>query len=95
MTEFITRFTPQQMWFIDGMTNQFSGYFDGEIENLSREHLFHIISYCMDRFSELQLTSEINHRWETETDRDGIFQDLYDNFFDDDRDFFNNLSQHP
>lgn len=95
MTEFITRFTPQQMWFIDGMTNQFSGYYDDDVRILSREQLFHIISYCMDKFSELQFTTEMNYRWKTHTNRNGIFQDLYDNLFDEDRDFFVNLSQHP
>ena len=93
MTEFITRFTPQQKWFIDGMTNQFSGYFDGEIESLSKEQLLHIIAYCMDSFSDYNLISEINNRWENEPDRDGIFQDLYDNLFDEDRDFFDDLSR--
>lgn len=95
MTEFITRFTAQQKWFIDGMTNQFSGFIDGEPQNLTKEHLFHIISYCMERFCESELLIEINKRWSETPYEPEIFNDLYDELFEQDEDFFVSLSEHP
>jgi hypothetical protein len=99
MTEFITRLTDAEKWFIDGMTNQFTGYistldYDAEPSDISTDNLFHIINFCLTRFTDVHgLQLNIQSRWETEGPQsDGIYQDYYDNFFDEYEDFFEGLA---
>jgi hypothetical protein len=98
MTEFITRLTESEKWFIDGMTNQFTGYLstddhDGEPSDITTDNLFHIINFCLTRFTDVKgFQLDINRRWILNEDKDAIFQDYYDNFFNEYEDFFQELA---
>ena len=98
MTEFITRLTEAEKWFIDGMTNQFTGYlstgeYDAEPSDITTDNLFHIINFCLTRFTDVKgFQLDINRRWILNEDKDAIFQDYYDNFFNEYEDFFQELA---
>jgi hypothetical protein len=99
MTEFITRLTEAEKWFIDGMTNQFTGYlstdeYDAEPSDITTDNLFHIINFCLTRFTDVKgFQLDINRKWILNEDKDAIFQDYYDNFFNEYEDFFQSLSE--
>jgi hypothetical protein len=98
MTEFITRLTEAEKWFIDGMTNQFTGYlftdeYDAEPSDITTDNLFHIINFCLTRFTDVKgFQLDINRQWILNEDKDGIFQNYYDNFFNEYEDFFEILA---
>jgi hypothetical protein len=95
MTEFITRLTDDEKWFIDGMTEQFCGLISpyAEQSDITTENLFHIINFCLTRFKDTKgLQFEMLQRWKIEGEySDGIFQDFYDKFFEEHQDFFQGL----
>jgi hypothetical protein len=99
MTEFITRFSEADKWFIDGMTNQFLGLIsdddkDAEWSDVSTTSLFHMISLYMELRSQLRIKSWILQRWTQDPRGDGIFQDIYDEIFEDYNDFFVELAKY-
>lgn len=99
MTELLKRFPDYDRYFIDGLTNQMCGYysndeFDCEPENIPFQTLVTIMRFYVQlREQNILLGLEIKMRWDTNTDKDGIFQDLYDDIFDKNKEFFFELSQ--
>jgi hypothetical protein len=96
MTELSKRFNDYDNWFIDGMTNQFLGHisfeeWDAELSDISTENLFKIISL----YSELRgrYITEISQRWLEDPKGDGIYQDFYDEIFDEYQEFFEQLAE--
>jgi hypothetical protein len=99
MTEILKRFNDEDKWFIDGLTNQMCGYysdenFDCEPENIPFQTLIKImelyVQICEDN---IFFRLDVENRWEYVKDKDGIFQDLYDDIFEEYNDFFIELSQ--
>ena len=86
MEQLINKLTDAQKHFIDGMTNQF-----GDEQELSLNQLFDIMDFCIQRFKEPVLRYILEQRWETITDRDGIFQDIYDTYYDAYSEYFENI----
>jgi hypothetical protein len=98
MTEFIARLTEAEKWFIDGMTNQFTGYLstdehDAEPSDITTDNLFQIINFCLTKFTRVKgLQLKINRRWILNEDKDGIYQDIYDQLYNSNRSFFEILA---
>lgn len=99
MTEILKRFNDYDKWFIDGLTNQMCGYyseenFDCQPKDIPFQTLIKIMDFyvrtCEDN---IFFRLVIETRWNDCEDKDGIFQDLYDDIFEEYDDFFFELSQ--
>jgi hypothetical protein len=99
MTELLKRFSDCDKYFIDGLTNQMCGYysnseFDCESESLPISTLISIIGlYVQLCEQDPFFHNTIETRWHYMTNKDGIFQDFYDEIFDENEEFFSELSQ--
>jgi hypothetical protein len=99
MTEFIERLTEAEKWFIDGMTNQFTGdistdEYDADVSDISTKNLYKIIDFCLDQFTNVKgLQLQINRKWILEENKDGIYQDWYDLLYESNNKFFQDLAE--
>ena len=90
MNELFDRFTEGERYFMDGMTNVFTGMVGGEIEpsELSTTTLFHIFNFCVHRLSESRkLQLQIYLRYKQGLHMEDIYEELFDTY----EDFFEDL----
>jgi hypothetical protein len=99
MTELLKRFSDCDRYFIDGLTNQMCGYYsndklDCEPENLPIQTLISIMGFYVELCEQnIFFRQIIEARWDYITNKDGIYQDLYDDIFNENKIFFFDLSQ--